>query len=240
MKNKVHIGCSSFYNPYWQKIFYPEDMPRAQWFEYYCTYFDTYEINATFYKFPTIKVMENWYKKTPEKFLFAVKVPKEITHIKKMIDCEKLIADFYAVSQAGLKHKLGCILFQFPPSYQYTPDKLQEIINKLDGSYKNVTEFRHPSWWVPEVWNALFQNNIIFCSVSHPTLPKTILTEFPILYLRLHGDSQLFYSNYSSEELMEIKDCITTNKKIKNSFIYFNNTASSAGILNALDMKNLF
>lgn len=59
----IHVGCSSFYNAKWKNVFYPEDIPSSKWFEYYCTHFNTFEINATFYKFPTLRILTNWYKK---------------------------------------------------------------------------------------------------------------------------------------------------------------------------------
>lgn len=239
MKKNLFIGCSSFSNSSWKKIFYPENITSSKWFEYYCTHFNTYEINGTFYKFPSLKIMGNWYKKTPEYFLFSVKAPKEITHAKKFIGCEELIKDFYSVCKNGLKHKLGPILFQFPPGYHYSPEKLLLIISQLDVEYQNVVEFRHESWWIPEVWGKLAKNNITFCSVSHPKLPETIFTAFPIIYIRFHGRDRMFYSSYSTEELNRVNDVISESTNIKPTFIYFNNTASTAGILNALEIKNL-
>ncbi|MBF4515476.1 DUF72 domain-containing protein [Flavobacterium sp. ANB] len=233
MKNDFLIGCSSYNNRFWKGIFYPENVPTSKWFDYYCQHFDTYEMNGTFYKAPTIRVMENWYNKVPNHFVFSVKAPKEITHIKKFIDCENQLSEFYGVSKMGLKEKLGPILFQFPPSYDFTTERLHNIINNLDKSFQNVIEFRHKSWWNQDVWNAFLQNNITFCSVSYPGLPEDILTEFPIVYIRLHGNRKLFYSSYSSEELESIKKKIAN----KSGFIYFNNTASEAGILNALEFN---
>ncbi|REH00771.1 DUF72 domain-containing protein [Flavobacterium aquicola] len=238
MKKNTYIGCSSFSNSYWKKIFYPENMPSSKWFEYYCTHFNTYEMNGTFYKFPTLKTMDNWYKKAPEHFLFSVKAPRDITHYKKFVDCEEQINDFYAICDNGLKDKLGPILFQLPPSYQYSEEKLLSIIKQLDQNFDNIIEFRHPSWWIPEVWTTLDKNNITFCSVSHPQLPETIFTEFPVTYIRLHGRPTLFYSDYAIDELNKINDIISQNTA-KPSFIYFNNTASTAGILNAIEMKKL-
>lgn len=239
MKNNIHIGCSSYNSLDWKKIFYPDDIPRNKWFEYYCTHFDTYEMNGTFYKFPTVRTMQSWYHKAPEQFLFAVKAPKDITHHKKFVNCEELIENFYTICNEGLKEKLGCILFQLPPSYHYTQEKLLSIIKQLDTKFDNVIEFRHESWWIPEVWDALSKNKITFCSVSHPQLPDTIFLESPLVYFRLHGRSSVFYSSYTSLELEGFKDMISKRKNEKKVFVYFNNTASTAGILNALEMKNL-
>lgn len=239
MKQNLFIGCSSYRNSYWKKIFYPENIPSSKWFEYYCTLFSTYEMNGTLYKFPTLKIMENWYLKTPEYFLFSVKAPKEITHTKKLIGCEALIKDFYSVCKNGLKNKLGPILFQFPPSYHYSPENLDFIIRQLDLEYQNVIEFRHASWWIPEVWATLAKNHITFCSVSHPQLPETIFTSFPIIYIRFHGHTRMFYSSYSTEELTVVNAILSENINAKPTFIYFNNTASTAAILNALEIKKL-
>lgn len=74
-KEDINIGCSSFYNSYWKGVFYPEDLPKKEWFAYYCKHFNTYELNATFYRFPTLKSLQNWYDKSPQDFLFSVKAP---------------------------------------------------------------------------------------------------------------------------------------------------------------------
>ena len=147
-----------------------------------------------------------------------------------------MIRDFYDVCQKGLKYKLGAVLFQLPPSYHYSPENLQSVINNLDSNFENVVEFRHQSWWIQEVWKALVKNNITFCSVSHPQLPETIFTAFPLIYIRLHGNEKLFYSSYSTEKLSTIATSVSANNE-KKTFIYFNNTASTAGILNALEIK---
>lgn len=236
MKN--HIGCSSFYNQKWKKIYYPENLPSSKWFEYYCQDFDTFEINATFYKFPTIRVLENWYKKSPDHFIYSVKAPKEITHIHKFIDCENQIEKFYENCKVGLKEKLANILFQFPPSYDYSPEKLQNVINQLNLNFNNIIEFRHPSWWNDDVWDSFLKNKITFCSVSHPKLPKDLILNPNLVYIRLHGTPEMFYSFYITEELTSMKKILEQNNSDQ-VFVYFNNTASPAGIVNALEMQKL-
>lgn len=236
MKNEIIIGCSSFNNRFWKGVFYPENMPASKWFDFYCQHFNTYEFNGSFYKAPTVRVLGNWYNKAPKHFLFSVKAPKEITHIRKFVECELLLSDFYNSCKEGLKEKLSCVLFQFPPSYSFSAERLQLIIQNLDLTFENVVEFRHESWWNQEVWNAFLENNITFCSVSHPKLPNTIFTDFPLVYVRLHGVPKMFYSSYSTEELFQIKQKIF----LKTGFVYFNNTASDAGILDALELKRIF
>lgn len=238
MKNKILIGCSSFYNTKWIGTFYPEEMPRNQWFAYYCEHFDTYEINATFYKFPTLRVLTNWYNKAPDNFLYSLKLPKEITHIKKLTDCAEELDKFYTVCREGLKQKLGCVLFQLPPSFKFSEENLKLILQAVNPEFKNVVEFRHESWFTKEVYDTLKYNNITFCSVSHPALPDTIIRTTDAQYIRLHGRPKMFYSEYSMEEITRYADAMKSNANGQ-SYIYFNNTASEAGIVNALQLRRM-
>jgi uncharacterized protein YecE (DUF72 family) len=198
-KQEIHIGCSSFYNSYWKEIFYPEDLPRKEWFSYYCQHFNTYEINATFYRFPTLKSLQAWYDKSPEGFLYSVKAPKIITHFKKFTDCRQEINTFYELCQEGLKDKLGCILFQLPPSFQHTPERLALILESLHPDFDNVIEFRNETWWREDVFAAFRNRKHTFCSVSYPNLPASIVQSNTIGYLRFHGVPELFYSPYTMQ-----------------------------------------
>jgi uncharacterized protein YecE (DUF72 family) len=239
MMLKFNIGCSGFYNKHWQGVFYPEKLPQNQWLNFYSEQLNTVEINSTFYRFPTAKTLDTWYQKTHEDFKFSMKVPKQITHIQKFNDCQQAIDDFYAACQQGLKDKLGCILFQLPPSIVFSDEKLLQITDSLNPNFKNVIEFRHISWWTQRVYDVLQDKKIVFCSVSHPTLPPTILTNMETTYVRLHGTPDMFYSNYSTEQLQELHDTLVKQPNLKEAYIYFNNTASTAGILNAQQLAAL-
>lgn len=235
---KLHIGCSSYYNSNWKPEFYPKDLVKSKWFDFYCEHFSTYEMNGTFYKAPTLKVMQNWYDKSPENFIYTVKAPKTITHLKRFKDCKDDIKTFYQVCKEGLKEKLGLLLFQLPPSFHYSEENLELVLNSLDSSFKNVVEFRHESWWKKEVFEILERHKIIFCNVSHPTLPDSIFKTNSIGYFRFHGSPKMFYSSYNKDYLQQILLEIRKNS-FEEFYIYFNNTASTAGVLNALEMKKL-
>ncbi len=241
MKNKPQfkIGCSGFYNRHWKGIFYPEKLPQGRWLNFYCEHFNSLELNVTFYRFPTTQMLQGWYKKSPEDFLFSIKAPKLITHFKKFMDCNREIEDFYAACETGLKHKLGCVLFQLPPAIHHSEEKLKQVIESLKPGFRNVIEFRHKSWWKKSVYDELAKNDIIFCSISHPSLPETIVANNSIAYIRLHGNQKMFYSGYSVKELMQLYQAILKKRKIKEAFVYFNNTAGTAGVLNATELKNL-
>lgn len=233
---EVIIGCSSFYNGQWKGIFYPEDVPSRQWFEYYASQFSTFEINSTFYKFPTVRSLKGWYQRTPADFIFSVKVPKEITHLKRLNDCESLFASFYEIVQEGLTDKLGCILFQFPPSFHYSEENLKLVVEAAGNGFNNAVELRHISWWRQETFEAFTKQGIIFCTPSYPKLPKEFIHTTKTGYIRLHGDPKIFYSEYTPEYLRSLHDEIAVSG-VKRVFVYFNNTAGPGGIINAMQMK---
>ncbi len=239
MKTKLNIGCSAFNNDYWKGLFYPEDLPRSKWFSYYAQHFNTYELNGTFYRMPTVKSLKGWHDKVGDDFVFSVKANRNITHYKRFNDCKSEIAEFYAIIREGLGTKLACVLFQLPPSFAYSEEKLQLILETLDYGFQNVIEFRHESWWRQEVFHALAERNVIFCNVSYPKLPETMLANTDIGYIRLHGNPKLFYSNYSDAELHALFADIVSQPQWKQVFVYFNNTADVHGIANALRLQEI-
>ncbi|MEG1229570.1 MAG: DUF72 domain-containing protein [Flavobacterium sp.] len=237
-KVKFHIGCSSFATPSWKSIFYPDDLPKKDWFTYYCKYFNTYEFNGSFYRFPTVSGLQKWYDKTPHNFTFSIKIPKTITHTKKLIACEQEINDFYTVVSEGLSDKLGCVLWQFPPSFVYNEENLNKVVSVLNGKFKNVVEFRHESWWNNVVVDKLKIKQAVFCNRSYPGLPEHVLKNNSCGYFRQHGIPKLFYSEYSLREIETLYKQILA-KNFDEVYVYFNNTASPAAVINATQFMKL-
>jgi len=237
MRSKYFLGCSGFYYNHWKGIFYPEDLSKNKWLEFYMEHFNTVEINSTFYRFPKDKTVKNWASKAKSNFKYSLKVNKMITHNKKFIDTKDLVEQFYSLASL-LNDKLGCILFQLPPSIHKDINKLNEIISQLNPSYKNVIEFRHKSWWDPEVYKILEKNNITFCSTSSPKLPEDLIITSNIVYIRFHGKSRWFRHNYTDDELkIWVDEIKKISSEIKEIYIYFNNDFEGYAINNC---KNLF
>lgn len=227
------IGCSGFHYREWKGFFYPDNLPQRRWFEFYSSKFDTLELNTTFYRFPQLKTLQKWYDSSPTGFMFSVKAPRLITHYKRFNECQSLLSDFYSTSKEGLKEKLGPVLFQFPPNMTYTEEILFRVIESLDPSFLNVVEFRHVSWWNHSVYTELAKRNIIFSGTSHPLLPDTVIANLPGAYYRFHGIPRIFYSAYSKKQLKAFADEMLQYPGLKQAYVYFNNTASTAAIRNA-------
>jgi len=235
---KWHIGCSGFSYKEWKNVFYPKGLPQREWFSYYCKYFSTIELNVTFYRFPQLSVLQSWYNKSPANFLFAVKVPRLITHYKQLNDCERMLADVYNTCREGLLDKLGPMLFQFPPSFIYTSERLDRLLKILDKKFENVVEFRAAGWWNEEVIEKFQQHKIAFCGISYPGLPDRVVATVPKLYYRFHGVPRLYYSKYRKSKLESVAKGIISEPGITDSFCYFNNTAAIGAIDNALWLKS--
>ena len=230
---KWSIGCSGFSYKHWKPGFYPEDLPSTKWFEFYNEHFDTVELNVTFYRFPTAKTFAGWYKRSAPDFTFSVKAPKLITHYKQLIDCGEKLSQFYTACSQGLGDKLGPILFQFPPKFSYTPERVQRMIDGFNPAYTNVVEFRHNSWWNTKVYALLKKHHITFCSMSHPQLPGQLVAGGGLVYYRFHGVPDLYASLYSDAEMERIASSISTAKGIKKAWCYFNNDINVSAIKNA-------
>ena len=234
----VYIGCSGYYYPSWQPGFYPEDLPKSKWFKFYSEQFNTLEINNTFYKFPTAASLKKIYLSAPAGFAFSIKAPRLITHFKQLKNCKEQLDDFYNSVHEGMKEKAGALLFQFPPKFIYSEERIQLIKDAMDPSSNNVVEFRDKSWWSAKVIKLLRQNKIHVSGISHPDLPGDLMGDKEITYYRFHGVPELYLSSYKKETLQNVADKINTCKS-KNVFVYFNNTITIAGAKNAKTIRKM-
>jgi uncharacterized protein YecE (DUF72 family) len=123
-----HIGCSGFHYKHWRTAFYPDDLPQRRWFEYYSAQFRTLELNVTFYRFPRVTFLKNWYAQASPDFRFSVKAPRTITHFKQFHNTADVLSDFYGSVNEGLQEKLGPVLFQFPPRLACNEERLERIL----------------------------------------------------------------------------------------------------------------
>jgi hypothetical protein len=141
-KRSVYVGCSGWRYWKWQDSF-NAGVPQENWFEHYLKRFDTVEINASFYSWPTVANIQAWRRQSgKKKFVYTVKVCELITHVRRFKGTKTLIRDFGIIADI-LGDTVGCLLFQLPPSYRYTRARLDAIVDQLDPARRNVVEFRH-------------------------------------------------------------------------------------------------
>jgi uncharacterized protein YecE (DUF72 family) len=237
LKSLLHVGCSGWRYWKWRDSFYA-NVPQDQWFAQYLKRFDTVEINASFYSWPTIANVQAWRRQPGRKrFVYTVKVCELITHVKRFKGTKTLIRDFGIVADI-LGERMGCFLFQLPPSHRYTRARLDAIVSQLDPKRRNVVEFRHASWWNEDVYEAFRKAGIIFCSCSGPRLPDELIRTADDVYIRLHGPKRWYRHDYSKSELTTWATRIEASGA-KRFWIYFNNDNEAHAPKNATALRRM-
>lgn len=228
---QVHVGCSGWFYWHWRGKFYPENSRPDVWFRHYAAHFNTVELNAPFYRWPHIANVKGWVRQAPDNFRYSVKVNRIITHEKRLVRTRMLVEEFCKFSDI-LGEKLGCFLFQFPPSYRYTPSRLRTITTQIDPSFRCAIEFRHASWWREPVYDAFRSRGLIWCTVSAPRLPDQLVRTTDVIYVRLHGSSAWYRHNYSDQEL-ENRAAEIVSSGAREAWVYFDNDRDAFAVHNA-------
>jgi uncharacterized protein YecE (DUF72 family) len=235
---QLFVGCSGWFYWHWRGAFYPADLPTNHWFTHYAGRFKTVELNAPFYSWPTVATVESWMRQAGRRrFVYTVKVCELITHVKRFAGTKILVRDFGLIADL-LGPRMGCFLFQLPPSFRYTPKRLKRILDQLDHRRRNVVEFRHKSWWNERVFDAFRQTETIFCSCSGPRLPDQLIKTADDIYIRFHGLKNWYRHDYSTAELAVWAKRIHESGA-KTVWAYFNNDRDSYAIKNARALMRL-
>lgn len=220
-------------------VFYPADLPKSKWLDHYQKYFDTVEINNTFYHLPKAETFKNWHKGVSKKFTFAVKANRFITHIKRLKDAREPVKLFMSRAKL-LKYNLGPILYQLPPRWRANPERLKDFSKTLPKNTINVFEFRDTSWFNDEIYSILKKKKLNFCIYSMPGVDCPKVVTGKAVYIRMHGGSILYGSNYADSELKDLAKMVRGFLKKKLSvYVYFNNDAYGYAVKNALRLREL-
>jgi uncharacterized protein YecE (DUF72 family) len=178
MAAQLHLGTSAFTAAGWDGSFYPEGMKPRDFLTYYATKFDTVEVDSTFYRTPSASTVRGWYAKTPANFIFALKVPQEITHEKVLQDCGAEFKEFLKAADL-LQEKLGPILFQFGyfnkaafPDLDAFLKRLEPSLDKLPKDHKFAVEIRNKNWLVPKFADALRERRIALAIIDQSWMPR--------------------------------------------------------------------
>ncbi len=245
----LFIGTSGWVYKHWEGLFYPKETKEK--LSYYAQFFNTVEINYSYYRLPSSSAFQKWYQETPEDFLFSLKLNRYLTHIKRLKNIDE--AWFKFIDKVSiLKNKLGPILVQLPPNFKYnqTTFKRIESFLRLVGRF-HFTNFQNSILLAFEVRHSSFKNQefykllqkyhtalVVSDSSRWERIIESDLTDF--VYLRMHGPKELFASNYSKKELnnfaQEIKRWLRNGLDV---YCYFNNDIGGYALSNAQDLKEM-
>jgi uncharacterized protein YecE (DUF72 family) len=188
---RVLVGTSGYSYKEWKGPFYPEDLAAARFLDFYAERFKTVEINNTFYRMPTDKLIEGWASEVPEGFTFAIKAPQRITHIARLSKAKG--ADETAASLVRivgtLGARLGPILFQLPPFMKKDVPLLADFLAAAPKGPRYAFEFRHASWFDDETWAALRQHDASLCVAEGEKLESPLVATADWGYVRLRRDA---------------------------------------------------
>ncbi|KPV39117.1 hypothetical protein AN478_12525 [Thiohalorhabdus denitrificans] len=199
---RIRIGTSGWQYDHWRGPFYPQDLPKNAFLEYYAERFNATEINSFFYGLPKAETVARWRDAVPADFLFAVKASRYITHMKKLKDPGPSLERFW--ERAGLLgDRLGPVLFQLPPKWGLNLDRLQAFLEALPRGPRYAFEFRDPSWFDERVYTLLREHNAGFCiyDLSGTECPLQVTADF--VYVRLHGPAGAYAGTYDDEALRQ-------------------------------------
>ena len=192
----ILVGTSGYKYEEWKGSFYPSDLPSAKMLPYYAGKFHTVEINYTFYRRPTPKLIAGWRAQVPADFRFTLKAPKRITHDKRLRAAEVAESVNGFISAATeLGPQLAVLLFQLPPNFKKDLGLLKEFLALLPPKTPAAFEFQNASWLDDEVFDALRARNMALCVADSETRETPIVTTADYAYLRLrdegYGDADI-------------------------------------------------
>ncbi|MBM4402274.1 MAG: DUF72 domain-containing protein [Candidatus Cloacimonetes bacterium] len=243
--SKLFIGTSGWSYDHWQGRFYPPDLPKIKWLEYYSQHFNTVEVNSTFYHLPQEKTVKNWMARTPANFTFAVKASRFITHFKQLKDPVESLEKFLQTA-SWFGERLGPILFQFPPKFAKNAERLSEFLSVLPQSWRIALEFRHSSWFCEEIYELIHKHKVALCFSDTPWYPYCEEITADFVYLRLHGHEELYASKYTKKQLDEYAKKIKNwlqgvsppNGRVNGVYCYFDNDANAYAVENGKELHN--
>jgi uncharacterized protein YecE (DUF72 family) len=236
-RGRVYVGTSGYDYPGWRGDFYPASgVPRREWLRYAAQFFNSVELNGTFYSLKSPETFARWASLVPPGFVLAVKGSRFITHNLKLRGAEGALANFYASGVLALGERTGPFLWQLPDSYKFEADRLHAFIDLLPGdseaaarlarghdhrlkrgalteppgarvAYRHCFEVRHPSYFAPAFFELLRDRGCGY--VIADTAGRWGYAEevtAPFVYVRLHGSQQLYASGYTARELEDWAD----------------------------------
>ena len=263
------IGISGYDYRGWAGSFYPPDVPRRSWLAFSSRVFNSIELNGTFYSLKSPDVFARWAAETPDDFAFAIKGGRFITHNLKLRNCGAAMGNFFASGVLALGKKTGPFLWQLPASYRFDPERMDTFMRALprdsrDGEavarqhdhrlrrgalvessarvdYRHAFEVRHPSYFHDEFYDILRAHDcalVIADTAGRFEYDEEVTADF--VYVRLHGSTALYASDYTDEELGQWATKLQRwMREGRDVYVYFDNDAKAHAPYNAMQLADL-
>lgn len=219
----IWVGTSGYNYPEWKGSFYPEKIASPKMLAYYAERLPTVEINYTFYRAPTPKILEGWAAQTPEHFKLTLKAPRRITHDQRLKDVAEPVARFFETARV-LGSKLGAVLVQLPPYHRKDAPLLREFVATLPADACAAFEFRHGSWFDDEVLEILRARNLALCIADSEKISAPVEITADYAYFRLRDEG------YTPDDLAKWADVIREKTAAcREVYVYFKHEDAGKG-----------
>ena len=219
----IWVGTSGYNYPEWKGSFYPEELAATKMLAYYAERLPTVEINYTFYRAPTPKILEGWAAQTPERFKLTLKAPRRITHDQRLRDVAEPVARFFETARV-LGPKLGAVLVQLPPFHRKDAPLLREFVATLPADACAAFEFRHASWFDDEVLEILRSRNLALCIADSEKISAPVEITADYAYFRLRDEG------YTPDDLAKWADVIREKTVgCREAYVYFKHEDAGKG-----------
>jgi uncharacterized protein YecE (DUF72 family) len=237
---EIRVGCSGWNYADWRERVYPKGLPPSKWLEHYATFFDTFEVNNTFYRLPRVEAVARWVEQSPPRFLFAVKASRYLTHVKRLRELGDGLERFYAhIAPLARSPKMGPVLWQLPRTFKRDDERLAGALEALPPG-RHCFEFRHESWFVKETYELLRRHQAALVIGDHPQRPfQTHELTADWTFIRFHYGHRGRKGNYSERELEEWAARIADWRRRADVYAYFNNDWMGFAVRNGLLLKKL-
>jgi uncharacterized protein YecE (DUF72 family) len=237
------VGTSGWnYRDWGNGVFYPPGFKGADWLRFYAEQFGTVEVNNTFYRLPERRVFKRWSEQTPVDFKFSVKAGRFITHMKKLAQPAEHVGRLLRRA-AALGSKLGVLLFQLPPSWQFDPQRLERFgaflrRQKIVSPLRAALEVRHQSWLCEECFSTLRRHRIALVLDDWPGLNVCGPITADFVFVRRHGPGKLYASGYPDSALRaDARQIRAWLREGLDVHVYFNNDAHAHAVHDASKLK---
>jgi uncharacterized protein YecE (DUF72 family) len=225
---QVLVGTSGWVYPDWAERFY-RGVPKTRWLQHYAERFPTVEVNATFYRLPTVRAVTRWREQVPSHFRFVVKGSRYLTHMKRLTDTTDGLRRFFERVEP-LGECLDTVLWQLPPNMRIDLERLDAFLGALPRVARHAVEFRDASWQVAETYRLLGRHHALLVAVSGPQLPEDRTVTDGGVYVRFHGLRPGYSYDYTDDDLRPWAEWLRTQQ---DGFAFFNNDVGGHAIANA-------
>ncbi|MDB5367710.1 MAG: hypothetical protein JWM77_3637 [Rhodospirillales bacterium] len=264
----IYVGLSGWTYAGWRGVFYPPKLPHKRELAYAAAHVNSIEINGTFYSLQRPSSFERWRDETPDDFLFALKGPRFLTHMKKLTGVEEALANFFASGVLALNHKLGPILWQLPPVLRFDADRMARFFSQLPRDtaqalnlarhhgprlvgrshlaidrvrpMRHALEPRHDSFAEPESLALMRRYNIALVAADSSRWSRYESRTADFAYARLHGGEETYVSGYDDAQLRDWAGWVRREARGgRDVFVYFDNDAKVRAPADAIALAKL-